>query len=133
MLTPYKILLKSASDDYKRARRKSPKARATSTPAAGVESRNSVAFKCARKKIRGSAPFFRARFAHESGMNFPPVEIACGLSFRMGLKGEKLNENRFKKYFKKPLDTFGASAYSPPPVAVLKGIVTSERIGERMW
>jgi hypothetical protein len=64
-------------------------------------------------------------------MNFPPVEIACGLSFRMRRNGEKLNENRFKKYFKKPLDTSGASAYSPPPVAVLKGIVTSERIGER--
>jgi hypothetical protein len=46
-------------------------------------------------------------------------------------KGEKLKENRPKKYFKKPLDTFGGRAYSPPPVAILKGIVTSERIGER--
>ena len=49
----------------------------------------------------------------------------------MRRKYEKSGENVEKIFFEKMLDTFRVRAYSPPPVAVLTGTVTSERIGER--
>ena len=48
-------------------------------------------------------------------------------------KGRKARENAAKNFSKKVLDTSEACPYSPPPVAILKGVVTGEGIGGTAW
>ncbi|MDT7806702.1 MAG: hypothetical protein QOJ70_515 [Acidobacteriota bacterium] len=49
----------------------------------------------------------------------------------MSRKARKLGEINVKKFSKKSLDSPDPRAYSPAPVAVLKGAVTGAGIGER--